>query len=517
VYEARGITKVYPGTTALGGVSFSVRQGDVHALIGENGAGKSTLVRILAGIESPTAGTLELAGEPVTFGSVRDATAVGIGVIHQELQLFPDLSVAENLFVGRERVTRWGAVDRAAQERAAREVLARLGQDLDPRTLVGALPLGIRQIVEIARALTAGPAGPGLPTEPALHGTRVLLMDEPTSALAAGEVQALFRVIRDLTSHGVGIVYISHHLHELLTIADRVTVLRDGTVVGSAAVSEIDAPWIVERMTGRPPHVNRAAASGVSGPVALEARNLSLPPRPGRVALDGVSLQLRRGEVCGVYGLLGAGRTELFETLLGVHEDARGSVSLEGRSLDGCDASGRVAAGIALVPEDRQAAGLVQTMTVEHNVTLSHLDALVKNGAISAGLERRACEAIAATLHVKAPSLDAPVSALSGGNQQKVVISRAVLPKPCVLLLDDPTRGVDVAAKSEILMMLRTLATQGMAVAFASSDLAEITEYADRVIVMARGLVRGEFAAGDVTQAGLTAAASATAGFDAIH
>jgi erythritol transport system ATP-binding protein len=503
-YEARGITKLYPGTTALRDVSLSVRPGDVHALIGENGAGKSTLVRILAGIEPPTAGTLELAGAPVTFHGVRDAAAAGIGVIHQELQLFPDLSIAENLFIGRERVTRWGAIDRAAQERAAREALARLGQDVDPRTLVGALPLGMRQIVEIARALVAN--------------VRVLLMDEPTSALAADEIEALFRVVGDLTSHGVGIVYISHHLQELLAIADRVTVLRDGAVVGAAAVGDTDVPWIVERMTGRPPHLARAVSRDAAGSVVLEARGLSLPPRPGRVPLRGVSLTLRRGEVCGLYGVLGAGRTEVFETLLGVHEDALGHVSLDGRSLDGRDVASRVAAGIALVPEDRQAAGLVQTMSVRHNLTLAHLDAFVRRGAISYAAERGACETLAATLRVKTPSLEAPVTALSGGNQQKVVIGRGVMPRPRVLLLDDPTRGVDVAAKAEILATMRALAADGMAVAFTSSDLAEIGEGADRVLVMARGRVSAELAAADVTEARLTAAASSTAtGPDAIH
>jgi len=503
-YDAHDVTKVYPGTTALRGVSFSTRPGEVHALIGENGAGKSTLVKILAGIEPPTTGRLELDGREVAFASVRDASAAGIGLIHQELQLFPDLSASENLFVGRERLTRWGTIDMAAQEREARAALARLGQDLNPRTPVGRLPLGLRQIVEIARALVAE--------------TRVLMMDEPTSALTAGEVDALFHVIRDLASHGVAVVYISHPLHELLAIADRITVLRDGAVVGAAVSAEVGVPWIVERMTGRPPHAKREVSPTAAGPVVLDARDLTLPPRSGRTALDRVSLQLRSGEVCGIYGLLGAGRTELFETLLGVHQDAGGHVSIDSRSLDRRDVAARVAAGIAMVPEDRQAAGLVPSMTVQQNMTLAHLTALAPRGALDTAAERRACEALAAALRLRAPSLDAPVVALSGGNQQKVVIGRGVMPRPRVLLLDDPTRGVDVAAKAEILTTMRSLAADGMAVAFASSDLAEVVEAADRVLVMARGRVRAEYAAGDCTEEKLTAAASSDpVKRDAIH
>jgi erythritol transport system ATP-binding protein len=503
-YDAHDVTKIYPGTTALNGVSFSAEPGQVHALIGENGAGKSTLVKILAGVERPTAGRLELDGAPVTFASVRDAAAAGIGLIHQELQLFADLSVAENLFVGCERLTRWGSVDLARQEREAREALLRLGQDVNPRLRVGALPLGLRQIVEIARALVAD--------------TRVLMMDEPTSALTAGEVDALFGVIRDLASHGVAIVYISHHLHELLAIADRITVLRDGAVVGATSAAEVDVPWIVERMTGRPAHARRNRPPAAAGAVVLEARDLTLPPRSGRTALDGVSLRLRGGEVCGVYGLLGAGRTELFETLLGLHEDARGQISIDGRPVEGRDVAARVAAGITMVPEDRQAAGLVPSLTVQQNMTLAHLSALAPRGILAAAAERRACEALAGTLRLRAPGLDAPVVALSGGNQQKVVIGRGVMPCPRVLLLDDPTRGVDVAAKAEILTTVRSLAADGMAVAFASSDLAEIVEAADRVLVMARGRVRVEYAAAEVTEAKLTAAASSDPGAgDAVH
>lgn len=494
VFEARGVTKVFPGTTALRDVTFGLRAGEVHALIGENGAGKSTLVKILAGVERPTSGSLAIDGHAVSFASVRDAAARRIALIHQELQLFPDLSVAENLFVGREATTTWGAVDLEAQERAARAVLARLGQTIDPSVLAGALPLGLQQIVEIARALVAD--------------ARVLMMDEPTSALTAAEIHVLFGVIRDLTARGVAVVYISHHLHELLEIADRVTVLRDGQKVGEALSRDVDVPWIVERMTGGRPVGRTPAAASQRGRAVLEVRDLSLPPAPGRTPLDGVSLQLHAGEVLGIYGLLGAGRTELFESILGLHRAATGEVVLEGRSLSGLDVSGRVTAGLAMVPEDRQASGLVQTLGVQQNMTLSSLDALSPRGVLRPSAEREASSAIADSLRVKTPGLDAPVTALSGGNQQKVVIGRGVMPRPRLLLFDDPTRGVDVAAKAEILRTMRALAAQGMAVAFASSDLSEILDGADRVLVMARGRIRAEFTAAEATEAALAAAAS---------
>jgi erythritol transport system ATP-binding protein len=434
-------------------------------------------------------------GQPVEFASVRDASAQGIGLSHQELQLFPDLSVAENMFVGREHTTRLGTIDTVAHEREARAVLRRLGQDIDPAAQVGRLPLGRQQIVEIARALVAD--------------TRVLMMDEPTSALTVGEIRSLFLVIRELAARGVAIVYISHHLHELLEIADRVTVLRDGVTVGEGMCRNIDLGWIVERMTGRTPDARPVTPASSVGQVVLDVRDLCLPGAPGRTALEHVTLQMRAGEVLGLYGLLGSGRTELFETLLGLHAGGEGGVSLDGRPLAGRDVHARVRAGVAMVPEDRQAAGLVQSLTVQQNMTLSSLPAIAPAGLLRPEAERRESAALADRLRVRTAGLDAPVTSLSGGNQQKVVIARGVMAQPRVLLLDDPTRGVDVAAKAEILRTMRSLAAQGMAVAFASSDLTEILDGADRILVMARGRVRGEFRASDVTKDTLAAAASA--------
>ena len=496
VLEARGVSKVFPGTVALNDVDVALRPGRVHALIGENGAGKSTLVKILAGIEQPTTGRLLLNAEDIRFESARDASTRGVGIIHQELQLFPDLSVAENLFVGRERRTRWGTVDRASQQQAATDVLARLGQTIAPRTLVGTLPLGQQQIVEIARAL--------------VYDTRVLMMDEPTSALTASEIPTLFRLIRDLASHGVAIVYISHRLEELLQIADEVTVLRDGANVGHSDVAAIGVPWIVERMTGRSGLERRLpVAAPARGATRLSVKHVRLEPRPGRSAVDDVSFDLHAGEILGMYGLMGAGRTELLESLLGVYPDAAGEVRLDGAPIDTLDVGDRVAAGLAIVPEDRKASGFVATMSVCENMTLSSLTRLSARGYLSPARESEETARLTGDLRVKAAGPHAPITSLSGGNQQKVVIARGVMSRPKVLLMDEPTRGVDVAAKAEILETMRRLAGEGMGVMFASSDLREVLASSTRILVMARGRITAEFEAASATADALASAASA--------
>jgi erythritol transport system ATP-binding protein len=495
VLEARQVVKAYTGTLALAGVDFPLESGRVHALIGENGAGKSTLLKILAGVEQPTSGALRLHGQHIRFASAAEASARGIGMIHQELQLFPDLSVAENLFVGRELRTRWGTVAWQAQGQAARRALARLRHEgILVSARVGALALGQQQLVAIARAL--------------VHDVRVLLMDEPTSALTAAEVPVLFQVMRDLTGHGVSIVYVSHRLEELLAIADEVTVLRDGRVVGAAPVAEIDVPWIVERMTGGGVSHRHAPRALASERALLSVENLSLPARPGRAALDSLSFTVRAGEVVGFYGLMGAGRTELFESLLGLHADAGGRVTLDGEDLARDDVSGRVRAGLAMVPEDRQASGLVQTLTVRENATLSTIGRLASYGYLSPRVESRAAQPFIDRLRVKAPSLQAPVTALSGGNQQKVILARGVMSRPKVLLVDEPTRGVDVGARLEILESLERLAGEGIGVVFASSDLAEVLSTASRIVVMARGRIVANVPARDATPDLLAAAAS---------
>jgi erythritol transport system ATP-binding protein len=347
VLEARDVSMQYPGTLALDRVTFRIPRGTVTALIGENGAGKSTLVKILAGVTQPTSGGLYLDGQEITLHSVRDADRYGIGIIHQELNLCANLSVAENIFLGRE-ITARGVLDLRRQKEEARALLARLEHPIDPSALAGDLPLGQQQILEIAKALS--------------RNVRILMMDEPTSALSAAETTVLFRIIRDLQSQGVSIVYISHRLEELLEIADSVVVLRDGRLVAESDASHVDANWIVERMTGRPAGTVAAHEASVPGAEVLRVKGLSLRTPAGRSVLLDVSLTLRAGEVVGVYGLMGAGRTELLETLLGLHPEALGSIFLDSKRLDGRNVSERIAAGLVMAPEDRQAGGLVQSL-----------------------------------------------------------------------------------------------------------------------------------------------------------
>jgi erythritol transport system ATP-binding protein len=492
--EARGLHKRYGGVHALRGVDFALKAGEVHALIGANGAGKSTLCKIIAGVEAPSEGELLVDGAPTRFASVRDAAAAGIDLVHQELMQFPDLTVVENLFLGRELTDRFGAIDTRAQKAAATKALARLGQALDPDTRLRELPVGVRQVVEIAKSL--------------IGDTRVVVMDEPTSALSPAEIPVLFGVIRSLASLGVAIVYISHRLDELLEIADRVTVLRDGEIVAQSPCRDIDKDWIVRQMTGRAELAGGAAAPTISGAPLLTVSKLRLAQREGRSAVRGVDLSVCPGEVVGFYGLMGAGRTELFEVLLGLHKDAEGQVSLDGRDLESMSVNARIAAGLALMPEDRQRDGLLPNLSILRNMSLSSLqDLLPRWWGRSA--ERPAAQALVDTLKIKIPSLEHSVQALSGGNQQKVVLARCLMAGPKVLLLDEPTRGVDVAAKAEILGQMRRLASGGAAVLFASSDIGEILSASTRVVVMSRGRVTLQADASAVNETMLTQAAGA--------
>jgi erythritol transport system ATP-binding protein len=494
VLEARGISKQYPGTLALDNVTFRLRRGQVSALIGENGAGKSTLVKILAGIEQPTQGRVLLDGAPIAMHSVRHADSHGIGIIHQELNLCPNLSVAENIFLARELTVR-GVLDTRRQQDRARELLVRLEQPFDPATLVGDLPLGHQQIVEIAKALA--------------RNARVLMMDEPTSALSAAEIGILFRIIRDLSARGVAIAYISHRLEELLRIADSVSVLRDGRMVAEAAAVAVDTRWIVEQMTGKPAGEIEAAGTTHRGPVLLRAEALSLTNESGRPLLRDVTMELHAGEVVGIYGLMGAGRTELLECVMGRHPQAAGRVWLDSMRLDCMPTPDRIAAGLAMVPEDRQVSGLVSGLSVLANMALSSLDRFTRGPWLSPAAERAAGQGMMDNLRIKAPGLGYDIDALSGGNQQKVVIAKCLLTEPRVLLLDEPTRGVDVGAKAEIHAIIRRLAASGMAIILASSELEEVRATAHRIVVMSRGSITAEFDAAKATDDALARAACA--------
>ncbi|WP_328472356.1 sugar ABC transporter ATP-binding protein [Actinoplanes sp. NBC_00393] len=489
---ARGISKNYGGVRALKDVTFTAYRGKVNVLVGENGAGKSTLMKILSGSEQPTSGEILLAGEPVHLPTPRAAMALGIGIIHQELSLFPNLSIAENLFAGRELRRARRFVDAAGQRRRAREVLARLGQEhLDPDTLVGDLPIGQQQLVEIGRAL--------------LEDVRILIMDEPTSALSNHEVDVLFGVMGDLREQDVTVIYISHKLDEFRRIGDWVTVFRDGSLVAHESMSRTDTGWIVQQMVGRDPDSLFTRNSSPVGEVLLEVRHLSVP---GTVAVDDVSFTVRAGEVVGVYGLMGAGRTELVECLMGMREAGAGEVLVRGAAESKGTVQARMAAGLALVPEDRQRDGLVQTMSVRENILLATLARLTRGGLLSSSAEQRTAAGKVGELAIKIPGQSAVVTALSGGNQQKVVLARALLTEPVVLLLDEPTRGIDVGAKSQIAALMADLAARGFGVLFVSSELDEVIAMADRVLVMARGRITAEFTAADVTEEALVAASA---------
>jgi len=494
--RAEHVTKVFPGTTALDDVTFDVHAGKVNVLVGENGAGKSTLMKILAGVEQPTAGQVLVDGQAVQLTSVSVAAAHGVGIIFQELNLCPNLSVLDNLFLAQE-VTRGRTIDRRAERARARQLLARLGQDIDPDALVSSLRVGQQQVVEIAKALT--------------HDLRVLIMDEPTSALSQAEVAGLFKVIDDLRSNGVAIVYISHKLDELLRIGDRVTVLRDGRIVATEDARAIDVDWVIEQMVGRAPASLFTRTPHQLGEVLLTATDVTLPRLGGGFLVDHVSFEVRAGEILGFYGLMGAGRTELLEVIAGVRPEATGDLSLGGAPLRVDDVSRRIAAGVVLVPEDRKSDALVPTLSVAQNMVLASLQRYLARFWLARGKERSAVDGMIRDLSIRVAGRDAPITSLSGGNQQKVVVAKALLTQPRVLLMDEPTRGIDVGAKSEIFQIMSRLAEEGFAILFVSSELKEVLAMSDRILVMAKGRITADLAREDATEARLVAASAPAA------
>ncbi|MBK8033994.1 MAG: sugar ABC transporter ATP-binding protein [Chloroflexi bacterium] len=497
ILHAEKVTKVYPGTVALQDVDFNIYPGKVNVLIGENGAGKSTLMKILAGVESPTSGTLLLDGKPITVRSPREASRHGIGIIYQELNLYPNLSVSENIFMARELVTPTGMIREAEQQRITRELMQRLELDVEPKTLVGDLRIGQQQIIEIAKALA--------------QNVRILIMDEPTSALSNTEVEVLFRIIRELKAQNVSIVYISHKLDELLQIGDYFTVLRDGHLVAEAPASDVSLNWIVEKMVGRRPEALFHRSDHAATKDLLRVDNLSLPRSGGGYVVDHVSFSVRSGEILGIYGLMGAGRTELLESLIGLHPEASGSIWLDGATLTNRDdIRTRIRKGLALIPEDRQLRGLVQKQSVAHNITLASLTRFLNRFYLSARKEKAGVQQEVGELRIKVSDVANLVTSLSGGNQQKVVVGKSLLTEPKVLMMDEPTRGIDVAAKGEIFEIMNQLALKGLAVVFVSSELKEVLAMADRVLVMAKGCITAEFDRSELTQEAIVAASVRT-------
>ena len=493
--HAHHVTKIYPGTVALNKVDFNIYRGKVNVLIGENGAGKSTLMKILAGVEEATSGTLTLEGEVIKPRSPREAEKLGIGIIYQELNLFPNLNISENIFVAHERTVGNVVIDHRAQEERAKELLTRLEQPINPRTQVADLRIGQQQIVEIAKALSLD--------------VRILIMDEPTSALSNTEVSILFRVIEELKTQGVSIVYISHKLEELLQIGDYVTILRDGHLIAEAAVSEVDLPWIVENMVGRDASERYEPAPHNIGEPILTVENLTLPRAGGKgYVLQDISFELRAGEILGLYGLMGAGRTELFECLMGAYDYPQGQIWLDNERVGSKQIRRRIDQGLMLIPEDRQREGLVQTMSVRNNMLLASLRRYLNGFILSNGKEYKATNQYIRELSIKVPHADTHISALSGGNQQKVVVGKALLTQPKVLLMDEPTRGIDVGAKQEIFDIIVELAQRGLGIIFVSTELKEVLAISDRIMVMSRGKISREFARDEANEQDLVEASA---------
>jgi erythritol transport system ATP-binding protein len=495
ILEARNITKRFPGNVALDRVTFRVYRGQVNVLIGENGAGKSTLMRILAGAERADEGALFLEGRPIALDTPRDASSHGISIVHQELLTLTNLTISENIFAGRELCRAALLVDQATEDRRSAAALDHLRKPMDVAAETGRLSLGCRQVVEIARAFD--------------QGSRILILDEPTSALSASEAESLFEVIADLKCAGVTIIYISHRLHELLHLGDRFTVLRSGRVVGEATRESATRAWIVERMSGRKEGANNAStAIAPSLPTVLTVSGLTLPGSIGdeaaQAALHDVSFDLREGEILGVYGLLGAGRTELMEALAGLRPIASGAVAIRGQKVRTGSVRDALKSGMVLMPEDRQRDGLFPELSIRENVVMA-----AKTGPILAREEEtKHVRKLAAELHIAAKDVELPVTTLSGGNQQKVLLARCLMCSPSVLLMDEPTRGVDVGAKAEIYGILRKLAAKGLSILFTSSEIEETQALAARVLVLCQGRISAEFSHDELTDEGLFAAAS---------
>ncbi len=473
--KVRALEKSFPGVRALSGVSFDVEPGEVHALLGENGAGKSTLIKIVSGVFQPDRGEMFVDGQAVEFHRPNDARRAGVATIYQELLLFPELTVAENIFMGHAPRAALGRLDWRAMHARAAELLQSLEiHDLAPDQVVGALTVGNRQRVEILRALS--------------QNARLLIMDEPTAALTEHDVMRLFAIVRLLKSRGVGVIYISHRMDEIFAIADRVTVLRDGAQVGTRRVSQTTSGELVQMMVGRKIDKLFPKISVPIGEPVLETRDLVRRPMT-----KGVSLSVRAGEIVGLAGLVGSGRSEFAQTVFGVTPAESGEIRLAGKAVAIASPGSARALGIAYVPEDRGVQGLVRAMTVLQNFSLAALPALSHGGFIDRAAERRMAEEGVARFSVKATSLDQVAGRLSGGNQQKIVLGKWLANNPRLLILDEPTRGIDVGAKAEIHRLMGELAGKGIAILMISSELPEVLGMSDRVLVMREGRLVAEF------------------------
>lgn len=489
------VRKGFDGVEVLHGVSLDVRAGEIHALVGENGAGKSTLMKILAGVYGDYTGSLEIDGQPMRLDSPRDAEEAGIAIIHQELALVPYLSVAENMFLGRELMTPWRTVDHRRMRSEAQRFLENLAPGIDVRRPVAEFSVGVQQLIEIGKALSIN--------------ARILILDEPTSALSESEATRLFDILRDLRRRGVGLIYISHKMKEIYELSDRITVMRDGEYIGCKHAADLPREELIRWMVGRqieqlfPKHV------AARGQELLRVENLTLHlPGAPRPIVDDVSLSVHAGEVVGLGGLMGNGASELFGAIFGRYgRHVRGRMFVEGRPLLPVSPADAIAARIAMLTNDRKVTGLVLPMSVLHNMTLAGLHRAAPGGWLRRGLEKQLAEPLGHDLSLKAPSIDSPVTALSGGNQQKVVLAKWMMTEPHVLLLDEPTRGIDVGAKAEIYQLMNRWTAAGMGILLITSELPELLAMSDRILVMAQGRLTAEIPRDQATQERVMAAA----------
>ena len=492
----RGIHKAFGGTVALRGVDLTVCAGEIHGLVGENGAGKSTLMRILSGALSPDRGTIALRGENLRLTTPHSALAAGVAMIHQELSLVPSVSVAGNIFLGHEPRGRLGLVRVGQMRRMASDLMQSLGTEVDVNRPVEAFGIAIRQMVEVAKALS--------------HRPSLIVMDEPTSSLAEMETARLFDVMRGLRDRGVAVVYISHKMNEIYELCDRITVLRDGEWVGTADARELPRDQLIQWMVGREVEQLYPREAARQGPEVLRVEGMTLEGEGGggRRVLDGVSLHVHAGEIVGLAGLRGSGASELMGSVFGRYgRRARGAVCVAGQCARIASPAQAMAWGLALLTDDRKTTGLVLPMSTLHNVTLASLDRVSRWGIIRRARELRLALPLIANLAIRIRSVDAEVSSLSGGNQQKVALAKWLMAEPKVLLLDEPTRGIDVGAKAEVYELMGRLAAQGKGILLTTSELPELLAMADRIVVLHRGRVAAELSGPEATQEQVMAAA----------
>ncbi|MGF6989469.1 ABC-type sugar transport system ATPase subunit [Lachnospiraceae bacterium PM6-15] len=481
VLEMKGISKSFGATQALDNINFQLKKGEVHALLGENGAGKSTLIKVLGGVHRPDKGEIYIEDKNVVMNEIEDAQKAGVGIIHQEIVLVPYLSVTENIFLGREILTPLHTRDMKKMNSKAKEMTERLGLDIDVTTKVGTLSIAQQQLVEIVKAIS--------------FDIKILVMDEPTSSLSDEEVHKLFEIMEKLKADGVSIIYISHRMEELFAVTNRVTIMRDGTYVGTVETQETNTDELVGMMVGRSLTNYYTRDYNMSNTEVLRVENLTQ-----KGVFEDISFSVREGEILGFSGLVGAGRSEIMQAIFGNEKYSSGTIFLNGKELKFKNSMDAIKNGLALVPEDRKKQGLTLINTVAFNLSLVSLDALKKGGLINNGKKDRMVDKYVKDLNIKTASVESPVSSLSGGNQQKIVLGRWLATNPQVLILDEPTRGVDVGAKAEIYSIINDLAKEGMAIIMVSSELPEIINMCDNVCVVKDGRITGRLTKEEMNQ-----------------